>query len=430
MPDLIDPIAEGQVLAIALRSEQPPAEFLALPVTAFSNWQHQIIAAAIHELHAKGTPTDPEIVIRAITDRGGTDERARQLGNLAARLVTHEVPYASIGYYAERLAALSAARTATAAAAHFTQAVEFAAENDDDTAMSHALTTMRQSVDAAELAFRPAAPQPPMSLAELLEADEDPYDWLVPDLLERSDRLIVTGFEGTGKSYILAQFALCIAAGLHPLTTEPLPREHRVLIFDVENSRRQLQRRYRRIRAQVEQLRRSYGRPPVDWRHAVRIVSRPEGVALTEPRELARIEQNIALTAPDLVVAGPLYKMSSLDIRDEQAALELCATLDGLRVRHGFTLICEAHAGHANDGSGNRRVRPIGSSVFLRWPEFGFGIAPFGDSQHEEHPTVVEVKHWRGSRDERNWPRLLKHGQHLPWQPANDDYWQLRGVSA
>ncbi|MCW2901073.1 MAG: hypothetical protein JWO67_3338, partial [Streptosporangiaceae bacterium] len=205
---------------------------------------------------------------------------------------------------------------------------------------------------------------------------------------------------------------------------EPIGEDkHRVLVLDVENSRRQLQRRYRRIRLQVDSLVHQHGMPPVDWGNALRIVSRPEGVSLTDPRELGRIEQAISATGPDLVVCGPLYKMSGLDIRDEQAALELCSCLDSLRVRHQFTLIAEAHAGHSADGGGARRVRPIGSSVFLRWPEFGFGIAPAEEAAHQEHPDTVEVRHWRGARDERNWPRLLKHNHNLPWIPANPDYW-------
>jgi replicative DNA helicase len=425
MTDLRDPVAEAQLLAIALSADSLPEEFIALPLSAFDGWQHQAIAAALRDLHARGLPTDVEVVMRMVVERAGTDSRAQQMGTVVAKLATHHVPAASAGYYADRLGGLAAARSVSAAAQHFAQAVEHAAENDDEQGLSHAVKTMRGAVDDAERTFRPVAQEPPMSLADLLNSEEDAYDWLVPGLFERMDRLIITGFEGLGKSFLLAQFALCIAAGIHPFSRDGLPREHRVLVFDVENSKRQLRRRYRGIRYQVDALREAKHWAPVDWSEQMRIVSRPEGVALTDPRELARIEQAISATAPDLVVCGPLYKMSTLDIRDEQAAKELCDTLDGLRVRHQFTLIAEAHAGHSSDGGGNRRVRPIGSSVFLRWPEFGFGLAPFGDAAHQEHPDTVEVKHWRGARDERKWPRLLKHGTSLPWEPGNSDYWDM-----
>lgn len=422
MSELLDPTAERQLLAVALRGRTD--ELLALPPAAIEQWQHAAIATAIRNLHGRGLPTDAELVMREVVNAAGGDARASALGKLVADLATHYVPGESAGYYAERLAALHTARSLASAVETFKRKVTYAAENDDDRVMAGAATDMREAITAAETSFRPVAAEPPMSLADLLAEHDEPYDWLVPDLLERTDRLILTGFEGLGKSFLIAQFGLCVAAGLHPITGEPLETgDHRTLVFDCENSKRQLRRRYRRIATQIDALRRKHDLPPVDWREAVRIVSRPEGVALTEPRELARIEQNVTLTAPDLVVAGPLYKMSKLNVQEEQAAKELCDTLDVLRVRHQFTLICEAHAGHANDGGGQRRVRPIGSSLFLRWPEFGFGIAPDRDHLAEEHPALVDVKHWRGSRDERDWPHQLRHGQHLPWEPTGD-YWR------
>lgn len=419
---LRDHTAERQLLAIALHGRTD--ELLALPVAAIDHEQHRRIANAIRNLNTRGIPTDPPVVMREVVNNAGGDTRAQELGRLVVELSTRPVAGEAAAYYAERIAALHTARELSKAVETFRGKVAYAAENDDDQVMSGAALEMREAITEAETAFRPVAAEPPMSLGTLLAEEDEPYDWLVPDLLERTDRLILTGFEGTGKSFLLAQFALCVAAGIHPFTAEPMPAgEYRTLVFDCENSKRQMKRRYRKIAAQVDALRRKYDLPPVNWHEAVRIVSRPEGVALTEPRELARIEQNVALSAPDLVVAGPLYKMSKLDVKDEQAAKELCDTLDVLRVRHQFTLIAEAHAGHANDGGGNRRVRPIGSSLFLRWPEFGFGIAPHRDAATEEHPSLVEVKHWRGSRDERDWPRVLRHGEHLPWEPTGD-YWR------
>lgn len=427
--ELRDHVAEQQLIAIALSGQAMPDAMRALPVQAFTAWHCQDIATAIYDLDARSLPTDAAVVAREVIARCGTDDRARQLGKMIADLAGHPVPASSAGYYAERLASLFAARKAVAAAGSFQHMVAYAAEHDDPDSWGKALASMQENLDGARDALRPVAPRPPMSLGELLDSPDDPYDWLVPNLLERTDRLIVTGFEGHGKSMLLAQFALTIAAGLHPFSGDPLPcGPQRVLIFDAENSRRQMRRRYRGMRWQIERRLRRYSLPEVDWPGHVRIVSRPEGVALSDARELARIEQSISASSPDLVVAGPLYKLAAEDIRDEQAAKELLNTLDGLRIRHQFTLICEAHAGHANDGGGNRRVRPIGSSVFLRWPEFGFGIAPTGDAEAEEHPSEVVIKHWRGSREERHWPVTLCHGTgpgDLPWKPSNADYWDL-----
>ena len=267
-----------------------------------------------------------------------------------------------------------------------------------------------------------------LTLPDLLDEPDDPHDWLVPDLLERTDRLMLTGFEGHGKSTLLSQMALTIGAGLHPFTGTPLPyaaQGNRVLIFDVENSRRQLRRRYARAAGWIDHLRGQQGLDPVDWAKVVRIVSRPEGVDLSTPRELVKIERACAEHQPDLVVAGPLYKLTDADIQDEVACKALCVTLDRLRIAHGFTLILEAHAGHATGEGGKRKVRPIGSSLLLRWPEFGYGIVPNENATDVEHPELVDVVPWRGARDERIWPRTLRHGNTLPWEPTSDYFRRL-----
>jgi hypothetical protein len=49
--------------------------------------------------------------------------------------------------------------------------------------------------------------------------DDDPEDWVIPGLLAREDRLILTGAEGLGKMMLLRQIAVCAAAGLDPFTT-------------------------------------------------------------------------------------------------------------------------------------------------------------------------------------------------------------------
>ena len=56
------------------------------------------------------------------------------------------------------------------------------------------------------------------SLREFLDRDDPPFDWVVPGLLERGDRLILTGAEGLGKSVLMRQLAVCAAAGVHPFT--------------------------------------------------------------------------------------------------------------------------------------------------------------------------------------------------------------------
>ncbi|HKY57613.1 MAG TPA: DnaB-like helicase N-terminal domain-containing protein, partial [Aeromicrobium sp.] len=47
-----------------------------------------------------------------------------------------------------------------------------------------------------------------ITLGELLSEEDETPDWLVPNLLERRDRLMLTGEEGLGKSYLLRQIVV------------------------------------------------------------------------------------------------------------------------------------------------------------------------------------------------------------------------------
>jgi hypothetical protein len=379
---------------------------------------HATIYQTIIDLWERGEPADPVTVAAELNRRG---QLVRLGGGPYLHTLISTVPTAAnAAYYAEIVAEKATQRRLIEAGTRIVQLGYKDATGQIDELISHAQAAMDRVTRGVVVEA-----DTPLTLDDLLGETDDPHDWLVPDLLERTDRLMLTGFEGHGKSYLIAQFALTIAAGLHPFTAGPLPdaaEGYRVLIFDVENSRRQLRRRYARMAGWIDRTRAQHGLAPIAWGKVVRIVSRPEGVDLSTPRELARIEAAVSEHQPDLVVAGPLYKLTDADIQDEVACKALVVTLDRLRIRYDFTLIMEAHAGHATGEGGKRKVRPIGSSLLLRWPEFGYGISPHEDAEDAEHPEVVRVVPWRGARDERIWPRVLKHGTVLPWEPGSE-YW-------
>lgn len=250
----------------------------------------------------------------------------------------------------------------------------------------------------------------PATLADLLAFDPTP-DWLIPGLLERRERVMVTGFEGLGKSVLLAQIALCLNAGVHPFTGQPGGDKLRVLVVDAENPRSLLVRRYGWISEVVHAI------SPVDP-SALMIEVREEGVDLTHPDHIGWLDRLLTAGRPDVLMIGPLYKLHRSNMNDETAARELAHTFDTLRVRHNVALILEAHAGQAEDTAGRRKLRPRGSSLFLGWPNVGIGIRPHKEC-HTDPPNWVEVKAWRGHREDREWPAELTRGAYgeLPWVP-------------
>lgn len=242
-----------------------------------------------------------------------------------------------------------------------------------------------------------APPAPDPDIDAFLNADEPEYDWAVPGLLEHGDRLILTGVEGGGKSTLLRQMAVQLAAGIHPFTLDEIDPLN-VLLLDLENSARQVRRKIRPLRIQAKQL------DPANLR--VRIVT--QGLNLTSPIHQEWLEGRILANRPQVLVTGPVYKLSDGDPNDEKAMKPVATFLDHLRARHQITLILEAHSPHAANG-GRRPERPSGWSGWMRWPEFGLHLS-----------TTGHVRHWRGDRDERDWPPLLQRGGEWPWTIVTD----------
>lgn len=243
----------------------------------------------------------------------------------------------------------------------------------------------------------------PKSLGEIL-AGTDSYDWVIPDMLERQDRLILTGTEGAGKTTLARQICVMAAAGLHPLQRENgKPRMIQpvsVLVVDAENTEKQW-RRATRFTARMA------GEEGVlDPASEIQVVA-GHRIDITRGTHLGEIHRLVDRFKPDLLYIGPLYKITHGAIQTDDDAAPLLVALDSLRER-GIALMMEAHAAKG-DGHGVRDLRPRGSAALMGWPEFGIGLYP-------DDSGDVELKRWRGDRDERKWPRMLTRGRVWPWE--------------
>lgn len=238
-------------------------------------------------------------------------------------------------------------------------------------------------------------------LSTILEGD-DSYDWVIPDLLEKQDRLILTGAEGTGKSTFARQICVLAAAGLHPLKFEPI-EPVKVLVIDAENTEKQWRRATRWMASNAQR----YG--SVDPTQRIMITA-GKRIDIVRGSHLAEIHRLVDIHKPDLLYIGPLYKITSGAIQNDDDAAPLLVALDSLRER-GLALIMEAHAAKGSQEHG-REWRPRGSAALMGWPEFGLGLSPV-------NAEGVELKRWRGDRDERAWPYFLRRGTEWPWEPAD-----------
>lgn len=240
------------------------------------------------------------------------------------------------------------------------------------------------------------------TLSDILST-EDVFDWVIPGLLEKRDRLLVTGGEGSGKSTLVRQLAILAAAGLHPLTFRPM-NPARVLVVDAENSESQWRRASRGVAKQAA----IYGsHDPGD----VRISCTPR-MDLTRDADLGQVHRLLDDAMADVVVIGPLYRLIPRAINGDDDAAPLLAALDTIRDR-GCALVIEAHAGHALNQGGERDLRPRGSAALMGWPEMGIGIR-----LPKPGTDVFEVVRWRGDRDRREIPTGLMKGGDWPWTPV------------
>lgn len=414
-----DPMTERALLAaVMLAPEKVAPQFLALPAEAFSQMRHRVLADLIREMIVRQTPVDPNTVLAAVMDQGLV---SRIPGTEVHSIFSHPSSVAAVPEYVRWLGELYGRRRMAEGFQREVQALDAQWENQSDVDLSASVARVRLMLEEVSALAVPNGGEAPPTLADLLASTED-YDWIVPGLLERMDRLVMTGDEGFGKSEFIAQVVCCVAASIHPFLGEPIldgNQEHRVTIMDCENSQAQSRRRFRRMVSLVESTRDAMGLPPIQWDKRLFIDFAPGGMDLLKGGDSARLERFVASTAPDILVIGPLYKLHRADMNNEEAARELVGQLDSLRERYRCAIITEAHAGNGKDGDGNRMMRPRGSSLFLGWPEFGMGLR-----RNRDDSDKADVVAWRGHRDERDWPTDLFKAREglLPWRPGHEYY--------
>jgi hypothetical protein len=322
----------------------------------------------------------------------------RGLDPLDLHKIVEETPYVSAALpYAQQVREDSVRRALRVAAEHLMQRSQSSEFNAGE-AVAQSVDELRaiQSEGRQDLEAKP--------LGDVLALTES-YDWVIPDLLERKDRLILTGGEGAGKSTLVRQLAIAASAGIHPFSgarIEPV----RVLVVDAENSEQQWKRSAQRI---VETAISKNGK--ADPRTNVYLACAPR-LDLTRDSHLGQVHRLIDQHEPSLVFIGPLYRLTSRAITNDDDAAPLLTALDTIRDRN-LAMVMEAHAGHARDGSGERDLRPRGSAALMGWPEFGMGIRINRDID-----TLYELGRWRGMRDDsRAWPEFLTRGGRgeFPW---------------
>ncbi|MYW03485.1 AAA family ATPase [Streptomyces sp. SID3343] len=369
---------------------------------------HETVLRAMLRLDEQGESINAHTVVAELQAAG---DLARVGGPpYIHTLAASPPPAADASWYIRRIRALSLRRAVVRAGISIAQLGYGTAGRSDDLA-ERAVTITRDVRDRG----RASEDVGVQDIHDFLQVEDDEPDWVLPGYLERGDRVIWTAGEGGGKSVLLRQIAVATAAGVLPFGKEPNTLgPKRVLVLDCENSEAQSRRRYRSLMDTAERI-----HHPVK-RGQLHIHCRPEGVDLTRADGRAWLMRRVEDVMPDLLVIGPIYQLHTGDPNSEEHARKVTLALTEARVTAGCALVMEAHAAKAS-GFGPRGLAPVGSSLWLRWPEFGMGLRPVEDTRSAEEDRARRIVPWRGARDERNWPRFIRGGWttqgEWPWTP-------------
>ncbi len=250
---------------------------------------------------------------------------------------------------------------------------------------------------------------PPSDLVDsdafMNQVDTTPTPWVVPGLVRRRWRVMVIGGEGIGKMVLLRQIAVGAACGVNALNPRVRFDPVKVLMIDLENSRETIASQ---LAMSVKPALRMTRRTPGE---NLMLLPREGGMDLRSRSDQAELEATMEAVRPDMVVLGPIYKASRRKPREdyEEHAMELARYLDELRVRFDCALLLESHMAK------NRDVKtPLGSSVWMRWPELGFALTAIGEG--DDRNSTLSVDRYRQPRNGNQWPISISHQQDgFPW---------------
>ncbi|WP_101790987.1 DnaB-like helicase N-terminal domain-containing protein [Nonomuraea indica] len=400
LPHDID--AEKAALGAAMLSPNAAnAVFTHLSVDHFYRPQHRFIFRAIIDLYRRGDTVDG-ISVRAELE---SSKKLDQAGGweYIADLVAFVPTAANVGFYINRVRELGTkaiaieelTRIASQGYSGTVTSDELLVATEDALTRFRALATDDDEIDGFS------------TLGAFIDEADTEYDWLIPGVLERMDRVIVVASEGAGKTTLARMIAVMLAAGVHPFSPHTRIPPVRTLYIDLENPPALVRRKVR----QLVNLGREHSGWDDDraWRW-----TRPGGIDLRKPHDQHLVDRVIETSRAEFVAMGPLYKsFLEGDAKAETVNGHVARVLDGFRARHGVALWLETHA--PMEQQGMRSLRPMGSGVWSRWPEFGLALR-----KSKDRPNRVHLERFRGDRDERAWPHHLERSSPWPWNAVWD----------
>lgn len=400
---------ELALLSMLLRA---PAQITQCGTLAEHDFEKPVHGLLYETIRAAVTEQQTGVDILVISDRL---RRAGLLARFRNGADLHEwyaLPWAAgtIGWYAGKVRKRAQLREMHKIGVRIQQAAREGTEADDlEQALDHAAALLLELHVLADTAIDVEQPVAGVSSWEaFVDECDDEHAWVVPGLLEAQDRMVVVSTEGAGKSTLARMLAIMTAAGRHVFDANRVIPAMRTLYVDLENPTGLVRRKGRPLVTRARNLGVWSDGAAFRW-------TKPGGLDIRRPADARLLERVVAETRPALITLGPLYKAyRSHGDGPEETAAEAAAVLDRLRERFGVALWLETHA--PLDQGGSRSLRPVGSGLWSRWPEFGMVLR----KDRKKGRDLLHVDWFRGHRDERSWPLALVRDTTWPWRPVWD----------
>jgi putative DNA primase/helicase len=207
-------------------------------------------------------------------------------------------------------------------------------------------------LDANEI--RPALGMEIASAADwLLEPAPPQPDFILGNVFERLDKVMIVGPTKSRKSFFALQMALCLTAGV-PFLGLKVPRPVRVLYIDLENRKAWLKRRLRRMVESMDLT-----------------AERVRNLMFVPARRNRDIDSASILTEsvrhrPDVLILDPIYKLDAADENDQTSRKLLVAMLGDIAEKADCAIVLVHHDPKGDTNLRDVRDRGSGSSVLNR----------------------------------------------------------------
>lgn len=254
-----------------------------------------------------------------------------------------------------------------------------------------------------------------LGIQTFLDTEFDGGREIIPHMMAEANIAVIVGAEGHGKSLLMRQMAIQCAAGLVPFTMERM-EPLRGMYIDAENPEFQQMTDWRRLAGLAA---RHTGAPIKDEMLTILSEWRNEPDLLTMDGQSWLLERIMAYR-PQICFLGPVQNLVGRDVKDDEVVRKFKHALNHARSICGTAFVVEHHAPHRAPGDKERQMRPYGSSLFLKWPDIGYGL-----KETEEVGTYDLYPFRRPRVRERAWPEQIRWGtpnsMEFPWELAVPD---------